>query len=195
MCSGWRFFQCVAVRRGSAFPFLLAWSAAAFRTRQAIKGKEVTISGAGFGGGAGAGAALPALSFLLAWFLGFGLVGVSCGSGVVPFARPWWRFFWLGLRRFWVAFLLALSLLSLGARRHSAPAPAPPPAQSGLSGRLCRGLWIPFFFMLMSFSLGGVLSVGAAVAINIKKNVFACRACIFQKICIFAFECWLKWSL
>lgn len=30
--SGWRFFQCVAVRRGLAFPFLLAWSAAAFST-------------------------------------------------------------------------------------------------------------------------------------------------------------------
>ena len=115
------FFQCVAVRRGLAFPFLLAWSAAAKKCGPSSEKKRKSPVFKGFApGGRGVRAPCGGRSFALGRSLLGGPLSFG-GSGVVPVAS-----------------------LPLGPQS----CPGPPPALRyavGLTGqedRLNRGGWV-----------------------------------------------------
>ena len=139
-------FGFVAVRRGLAFPFLLAWSAAAKRAVPSSLGWVCTppLGGAGF-----AGAAAGAARLLRRAVRFFGARGFLRGARVpLGFRFPLaglagWRFFLLGRRaRAWFLSFGLVGVAALGGRKAPPPRPPPPPLRSRVVG-----CWRPPLFL------------------------------------------------
>lgn len=179
-------FGFVAVRRGLAFPFLLAWSAAAKRAVPSSLGWVCTPSWRGGlrGGGGGRGAlAVAGVSF-------FGWVAFLRGAWVpLGFRFPLavlagWRFFLLGRRaRAWFLSFGLVGVAALGGRKARCRARRRPRYAVELLGVVCGvfflAVWGGACWVLGSFFglwvLAAIGCVGVLCGRVPRRAVWLCR--------------------